>query len=41
MNQGPEDPTDELGFETVEAGAGAISTCPRCGTKMPASRPAD
>ena len=42
MNQGPEDPTDELGSETgASSEAGAISTCPRCGTKMPASRPAD
>jgi serine/threonine protein kinase/Tfp pilus assembly protein PilF len=42
MNQGPEDPTDELGPETgASSEEGAISTCPRCGTKMPASRPAD
>jgi eukaryotic-like serine/threonine-protein kinase len=42
MNQGPEDPTAELGSETgASSEAGAISTCPRCGTKMPASRPAD
>jgi eukaryotic-like serine/threonine-protein kinase len=42
LNQGPEDPTDELGPETgASSEAGAISTCPRCGTKMPASRPAD
>ena len=42
MNQGPEDPTDERGSETgASSEAGAISTCPRCGTKMPASRPAD
>ena len=42
MNQGPEDPPDELGSETAASNeAGAISTCPRCGTKMPASRPAD
>jgi hypothetical protein len=42
MNQGPEDPTDELGPETGKSSeAGAISTCPKCGTKMPVSRPAD
>jgi hypothetical protein len=39
---GPKDPTDELGTETgASSEAGAISTCPRCGTKMPASRPVD
>ena len=42
MNQGPEDPSDKLGSETgASSEAGAIATCPRCGTKMPASRPAD
>jgi eukaryotic-like serine/threonine-protein kinase len=42
MNQGPKDSTDELGSETgATSEAGAISTCPRCGTKMPASRPVD
>ena len=42
MNQGPKDPTDELGSGTgASSEAGAISTCPRCGTKMPASRPVD
>jgi eukaryotic-like serine/threonine-protein kinase len=41
MNKGSEDPTDELGSKTgASSEAGAISTCPRCGTKMPASRPA-
>jgi serine/threonine protein kinase/Tfp pilus assembly protein PilF len=42
MNQAPEDPIDELGSKTGASGkAGAISICPKCGTKMPASRPAD
>jgi serine/threonine protein kinase/Tfp pilus assembly protein PilF len=42
MNQGPENPIDELGSESgASSEAGVISTCPTCGTKMPASRPAD
>jgi eukaryotic-like serine/threonine-protein kinase len=42
MNQGPQDPTDELGSGTgASSEAGPISTCPKCGTKMPASRPVD
>jgi len=42
MNQGPADPFVELRAETEALSeAGAIFTCPRCGTKMPPSRPAD
>jgi len=42
MNQGSGDPTVDRRDETAASSeAGTISTCPRCGTKMPASRPAD
>ena len=42
MNQGPKDPTVDLEAETaVSSKAGAISTCPKCGAKLPVSRPAD
>ncbi len=42
MNQGPGDPTVDLPAGTTAAReARAISTCPKCGTKMPATRPAD
>jgi eukaryotic-like serine/threonine-protein kinase len=41
MNEGPGDPTVDLRAEAAASGAGAIFTCPRCGTKMPAPRPAE
>ena len=42
MNQVPGDPIVRLRAETLlPGGAEPISTCPRCGTKMPASRPTD
>ena len=41
MNEGPGDPTVDLQAEAAASGAGAIFTCPRCGTKMPAPRPAE
>ncbi len=42
MNQVPGDPIVRLRAETMlPGGAEPISTCPRCGTKMPASRPTD
>jgi serine/threonine protein kinase/tetratricopeptide (TPR) repeat protein len=42
MNPGSEDPPDLRGSESEASNAAAaISTCPKCGTKMPASRPAD
>jgi serine/threonine protein kinase/Tfp pilus assembly protein PilF len=42
MNQGPRDPSVDFRAEAAASSeAGAVSTCPRCGTKMPASRPAD
>jgi serine/threonine protein kinase/Tfp pilus assembly protein PilF len=42
MNQGPGDPTVDRRAETAASSqAEAILTCPRCGTKMPASRHPD
>ena len=42
MNQGSGDPTvDRRAEATASSEAGAIFTCPKCGTKMPASRHAD
>lgn len=42
MNQGFGDRTVDLRADTAPSGEpGAISTCPKCGTKIPASRPVD
>jgi serine/threonine protein kinase/lipopolysaccharide biosynthesis regulator YciM len=43
MNQGAKDPTVDRQTESAASNeaAGAVSTCPKCGTKMLASRPAD
>jgi eukaryotic-like serine/threonine-protein kinase len=42
MSEGFGDRTvDSRGDTAPSSGAGAISTCPKCGTKIPASRPAD
>jgi serine/threonine protein kinase/Tfp pilus assembly protein PilF len=42
MNQGSGDPTvDRRAEAAASSEAGAIFTCPKCGTKMPASRHAD
>lgn len=40
MNDGLGDPTIDPGTRTMPPGAsGTVSSCPRCGTKIPASRP--